>query len=350
VSSLVGMLLSRRGRGAGNRGQGGGCGWKRGEPGREEAKEGGVEADGLRSGAEEKQKQNPETGQRERGKENRRGQGGGNRAEECGADSGEEGVRGFRKGGAAHTTPAPTTARVEPASHPVASRAAKAGGSAAPAAATGARRQDGAALGLAPPWCSRPRSLRCQGPEGEAVTGTRSRGAGGLRGATHSPRRAPPLHGSASRPRPLPRLRPCHSLRLRPQDCPSPLPDPSPPPPPPPARLFSHWAHPFCATFPTEPAAVFQSPTPKGRHRPAPVPPCPTLPCVASSGKSSRSQIHILRDFQSLALTPESIDIPCGPAPPPCPLSSCPTSHNSWASHPPLETFPQVLLSRGLAC
>lgn len=144
-----------------------------------------------------------------------------------------KGFGGPGRGGAAHTTPAPTTARVEPASHPVASRAAKAGGSAAPAAATGARRQDGAALGLAPPWCSRPRSLRCQGPEGEAVTGTRSRGAGGLRGATHSPRRAPPLHGSASRPRPLPRLRPCHSLRLRPQDCPSPLPDPSPPVPPP---------------------------------------------------------------------------------------------------------------------
>lgn len=266
MSSLVGMLLSRRGRGAGNRGQGGGCGWKRGEPGREEAKEGGVEADGLRSGAEEKQKQNPETGQRERGKENRRGQGGGNRAEECGADSGEEGVRGFRKGGAAHTTPAPTTARVEPASHPVASRAAKAGGSAAPAAATGARRQDGAALGLAPPWCSRPRSLRCQGPEGEAVTGTRSRGAGGLRGATHSPRRAPPLHGSASRPRPLPRLRPCHSLRLRPQDCPSPLPDPSPPPPPPQQGCFltglihfvqpSRQSRPLCSNLPPLKGAI----------------------------------------------------------------------------------------------
>lgn len=46
VSSLVGMLLGRRGRGVGHRGQGGGCGWKRGEPGREEAKEDGVEADG----------------------------------------------------------------------------------------------------------------------------------------------------------------------------------------------------------------------------------------------------------------------------------------------------------------
>lgn len=122
------------------------------------------------------------------------------------------GSGGSGRVGAAHTTPAPTMARAEPASHPVASRAAQAGGSAAPAAATGARRQDGAALGLAPPRCSRPRSPRCRRPEGEAGTGTRSRGARGLRGATHSPRCAPPLHHSASRPRPC--LGPAHGIPL----------------------------------------------------------------------------------------------------------------------------------------
>lgn len=178
----------------------------------------------------EKQKQNPEAGQRGREKEDRRGQGGSDRAEECGADSGEIGVG---RGGTAHTTPAPTTAPVEPASHPVASRAAQADGSAAPAVATGARRQDGAALSLAPPRCSQPRSPRCQGPEGEAGTGTRSRGAGGVRGSTHSPRRAPPLHASASRPRPLYRPRPRHFLRLRPQGRPAPF------PPLPPQAVFS---------------------------------------------------------------------------------------------------------------
>lgn len=156
----------------------------------------------------EKQKQNPEAGQRGHGKKDRRGQGEAMVRRNAAQAAVKKGLGGSGRGGAAHTTPAPTTARVEPASHPVASRAAQAGGSAAPAAATGARRQYGAAPSLAPPRCNRPRSPRCQGAEGEAGAGTRSRGAGGLKGATHSPRRAPPLHASASRPRPLSQLRP----------------------------------------------------------------------------------------------------------------------------------------------
>lgn len=188
----------------------------------------------------------------------------------------KKGLRGSGRGGAAHTTPAPTTARVEPASHPVASRAALAGGSAAPAVATGARRQYGAAPSLAPPRCNRPRSPRCQGAEGEAGAGTRSRGAGGLRGATHSPRLAPPLHASASRPRPRLSSAHVHSLRLRPQNGSAPFRTL------PPKAVFLAVASTIFATFGTQPADVFQSHIPKGRHCPAPVPACPTLPCMAA--------------------------------------------------------------------
>lgn len=272
VSSLVGMLLGRRGRGVGTREQGGGCGWKRGEPGREEAKGGGVEADGHGSRAEEKQKQNQEAGQRGRGKEDRRGQGETTVRRNAAQTVVWKGFGSSGRGGASHTTPAPTTARGEPASHPVASRAAQAGGSAAPAVATGAWRQDGAALGLAPPRCSQPRSPHCQGPEGEASTGTRIRGAGGFRGATHSPRRAPPLHGSVSRSRPC--LGPAHDIPLgSAPKTPSPLPDLSP------SRLFAHSGIIHFCNFPD----TTNLPPLKGAMVLSQSLRAPTLPCMASS-------------------------------------------------------------------
>lgn len=230
MSSLVEMLLGRRGRGVGNRGQGGGCGWKRGEPGREEAKGGSQWAQVLNR---EKQKTKPRgwaKGTWKRGPERARG---GDRAEECGADSGEKGVRGFRKG--RHRPHHPST-------HHGSCRA-----SLSPCrlqGRTGRRKRCscGRHRCPAPRWSRTESNPAAVQPTSEPALSRarrgswhryRSRGAGGLMGATHSPRRAPPLHAFASRPRPLSRPRPCHSLRLRPKTA-------QPPSRPFPRRLFPH--------------------------------------------------------------------------------------------------------------
>lgn len=101
---------------------------------------------------------------------------------------------GFRVAGRG-TPPTPPCHPPGLASHPVAAGAAQADRSAAPAAATGARRQDGAgaAPGLARRGAVDRGALTAEGQTGRLAL-VPGAGALGLGGAALSPGRAPPLH------------------------------------------------------------------------------------------------------------------------------------------------------------